>query len=116
MFLLALEWGGTVHPWNSAVIIGLFVGSAPIFALFLGWEGYRGNEAMVPLAMFRNRVVAFSTLVQFFVMGGIMVTVYYMPVWFQAVQGRSPTISGASLLPMVGSQILTAVGGGILSE
>lgn len=71
---------------------------------------------MLPLEMFRNRVVAFSALVNFFAMGALLVTVYYMPVWFQAVQGRSPTISGASLLPMVGSQIVTAVLGGFLSE
>jgi len=28
MFLLALEWGGTVYAWKSAVVIGLFCGSA----------------------------------------------------------------------------------------
>jgi MFS family permease len=117
MFLLALSWGGTSgHPWDSATVIGLFVGSTPIFAIFLAWEHHRGATAMLPLAMFRQRVVAAATLVQFFAMGAMMITIYYMPVWFQAVRGKSPTISGAFLLPMVGSQILTAVGGGFLSK
>jgi predicted MFS family arabinose efflux permease len=71
---------------------------------------------MLPLAMFRQRVVAVATLVQFFTLGGMMVTIYYMPVWFQGVRGRNPTIADAYLVPMVGAQILTAVGGGILSE
>ncbi|KAH8807090.1 major facilitator superfamily domain-containing protein [Xylogone sp. PMI_703] len=115
MFLLALSWGGTAgHPWDSATIIGLFVGSAPVFAIFLAWEYYRGATALVPLAIFRQRVVAAATLVQFFTMGAVMVTVYYMPVWFQAVRGKSPTTAGAFLLPMVGAQILTAVVGGAL--
>jgi MFS family permease len=117
IFLLALSWGGTAgHPWGSATIIGLFVGSAPVFAIFLAWEHHRGATAMLPLAMFRQRVVAVATLMQFFTMGGMMVTIYYIPVWFQAVRGRSPTTAGAYLVPMVGAQILTAVGGGILSE
>jgi MFS family permease len=117
MFLLALSWGGTAgHPWNSATIIGLFLGSAPVFAIFLAWEYHRGATAMLPLAMFRQRVVAVATLVQFCVMGAAMTTIYYMPVYFQAVRGRSPTIAGAYLVPMVGAQILTAVGGGFLSE
>ena len=117
MFLLALSWGGTTgYPWGSATIIGLFVGSAPVFAIFLAWEHYRGATAMLPLAMFSQRVVGFATLVQFFAMGGMIVTVYYMPVWFQAVLGKKPTLAGAFLVPMVGAQILTAVTGGILSK
>lgn len=117
MFLLALSWGGTAgYPWGSPTIIGLFVGSAPIFAIFLAWEYRRGATAMLPLGMFRQRVVAAATLVQFSTMGSVMVTIYYMPVWFQAVRGRTPTVAGAFLVPMVGAQILTAVGGGILSE
>jgi MFS family permease len=117
MFLLALSWGGTAgYPWDSATIIGLFVGSAPIFTIFLFWEHHRGATAMLPLAMFRQGVIAAATLVQFFAMGGVIITIYYMPVWFQAVRGRSPTIAGAFLFPMVGAQIFTAVVGGILSE
>ena len=117
MFLLALSLGGTAgYPWDSATIIGLFVGSAPVFAIFLAWEYHRGDTAMLPLAMFRQKVVAAATLVQFFTMGSVMTTIYYMPVWFQAVRGKSPTIAGALLVPMVGAQIVTAVGGGILSE
>jgi hypothetical protein len=66
--------------------------------------------------MFRQRVVAAATIVQFLTMGAMMVTIYYMPVWFQAVRGNTTTISGAYLLTMVGAQILTAVGGGVLSK
>lgn len=117
MFLLALSWGGTAdHHWDSATIIGLFVGCVPIFAIFFAWESHRGSTALLPLGMFRQRVVAAATIVQFFVMGGTMITIYYMPLWFQAVQGRTPTIAGAFLLPMVGAQIVTAVVGGFLSK
>lgn len=117
MFLLALSWGGTAgHPWNSATIIGLFVGCVPIFAIFFAWEHHRGDTALLPLSMFRRRVVAAATIVQFFIMGAVMLTIYYMPLWFQAVQGRTPTIAGAFLLPMIGAQIITSVVGGFLSE
>jgi MFS family permease len=47
MFLLALTWGGVRYRWNSAVIIGLFCGSAATILIFALWEVRRGDQAMV---------------------------------------------------------------------
>lgn len=35
MFLLGLQFGGNQHPWDSSVVIGLLVGAAVTFGLFL---------------------------------------------------------------------------------
>jgi len=73
MFLLALSWGGTAgYPFNSATIVGLFIGSAVMFGIFLSWEHYRGDAAMVPLAIFKNRIVTAGCLVQLFLMGCVL--------------------------------------------
>lgn len=117
MFLLALSWGGTQgHPWNSAIIIGLFIGAAGMFCTFLTWEYHRGPTAMVPLTMFKNRVVSAGCVVQLFLMGNVMVSIYYLPIWFQAIRGRTPIGSGVDMIPIVASQIVTSIGGGLMSE
>jgi hypothetical protein len=116
MFLLALGWGGkSGYPWNSGTVIGLFLGAAVMFGIFLGWENHRGDTAMIPLAMFKKRVVTAGCLVQLFLMGTMMISLYYLPIWFQAVVGTSPTISGVYLIPLVVSQILNSIIGGALS-
>lgn len=66
MFLLALEWGGSTYPWNSAVVIGLFCGSAVNLALFLGWEYKQGEHAMIPFEMVKRRVVYMACWFMFF--------------------------------------------------
>ncbi len=63
MFLLALEYGGGKEPWNSPTIIGLFVGAAANFLVFLAWEYRTGEDAMIPLSMVAQRQVWTSMVV-----------------------------------------------------
>lgn len=103
MLLLALEWGGSTYPWSSSVIIGQFCGSAAMFCTFLAWEYSRGEEAMLPLSLFRNLVVCCAALTSAMAQGGFMLIFYYLPTWFQVVKNLSPTASGVHILPSVGS-------------
>lgn len=113
-FLLALEWGGSVYRWNSAMVIGLFCGSAGTLAVFLAWEYKRGDTAMIPLSMLKRRVVWSSCLTMFFTFANMITTTYYLAIYFQAVKGDSPTMSGVSTLPTILSQILLAIISGVL--
>ena len=67
---------------------------------------------MVPLILFRNRVVAASLaatgLITFGFFGGII----FIPRWFQFVQGSSATISGYQMLPMMLGVIGGSIGAG----
>ncbi len=109
MFLLALNWGGQSYPWKSATIIGLFVGSFADLCVFLAWEGRRGDRAMIPLRLLQHRKVFSSCLNMLFIMGNLIITIYYLPIWFQVVQGTSATMSGVHLLPMILPHILFAI-------
>ncbi|KUJ12632.1 MFS multidrug transporter [Mollisia scopiformis] len=115
MCLLALEWGGSTYPWDSAKIIGLFCGAAGNFALFLYWEHRKGEGAMIPLAMFKNRIVWTSVVVAFFLGATMLITSYYMAIYFQAVRGRSPTMSGVDVVVGIVTTLICAVGSGILA-
>jgi MFS family permease len=46
-YILALQYGGQTKPWDSSVVIGLLVGSFAIFVVFVMWEVYLGERAMV---------------------------------------------------------------------
>lgn len=112
--LLALEWGGTKYAWADSRIIGLFCGAAGTVAVFLGWEYHVGDEAMIPFSMMRQRIVWCGCLFIFFFFGALMNASYYLPIYFQAIRGVSPTLSGVYLLPMILGTIFTAVLSGAL--
>jgi hypothetical protein len=116
MLLLALNWGGTAYPWNSSTIIGLLVGSGIAFGLFVPWQLYMKDDALVPPRLFTaHRNVALICLSAFFVNGPFQLVIYWLPIWFQAVLGVSPTQSGIDYFPTVISDVLAALlGSGIV--
>jgi hypothetical protein len=46
-YILALQYGGQTMAWDSSTVIGLLVGSFAIFVVFVIWEIYLGERAMV---------------------------------------------------------------------
>ncbi|KAB8243580.1 major facilitator superfamily domain-containing protein [Aspergillus flavus] len=115
MVLLALQWGGNKYPWNSATIIGLFVGFAATLGLFITWE-LRADQAMIPLPLLRRRSIIVSIIFAFLFMGAFVVPVYYLPEWFQIVKGASSIRSGIMLLPSVSTQIFGSIISGVLAK
>ena len=114
--LLALQWGGIRYQWSSSTIIGLFCGSFGTFCLFLVWEYRKGDQAMIPWPMIRQRIVWTGNLVNLFAFGSQWIVSYYLPIYFQAIKGATPTLSGVYLLPTIVSQITLTTIGGILSK
>jgi hypothetical protein len=75
--LLCLQWGGTVHAWNSSVIIGLFVGFGLMIIIFIIVQIKRGDKATLPLSVLKQRTVASAALFMFFTGGVIFALIYY---------------------------------------
>ena len=117
MLLLAFELGGSAYAWNSSVTIGLFVGFGVTMLAFVPWQLYMKDQALLPLRLFQNRnaVLIFSSSI--FVNGPFQIIVYWLPIWFQAVLGVSPTASGVRYLPTVISDALASIiGAGIVMQ
>ncbi|KIY01331.1 uncharacterized protein Z520_02883 [Fonsecaea multimorphosa CBS 102226] len=114
MALLALQWGGHQYPWKSATVIGLLCGFAGSAALFLVWEHWKGDNAMIPFSIVFQRSILLSCLFSAFMFGAYIINIYYMPEWFQVVKGASPLHSGVMTLPMVCSQIVAATLSGLI--
>ncbi|KAE8147584.1 major facilitator superfamily domain-containing protein [Aspergillus avenaceus] len=101
MLLLALDFGGVTHPWNSATVICLIVFSVVILGLFVLNEWKIAEYPVIPLILFRGRSGIASCVVCFCHGFIFMGEAYYLPFYFQAVLGASPIMSGVYLLPFV---------------
>lgn len=112
--LLALQWGGTEYPWGNSRIIGLFVVSAALVAVFIGIQIWKGDDGTLPPRLFRNRDVLCAMLYTFLFGSAFYPIIYYLSVYFQAVRGDSAVGAGLKLLPLLMSCVLTSILSGAL--
>lgn len=112
--LLALQWGGTEHPWNDSRIIGLFVGFGLMISLFIGVQFWKGDEGTLPPRLFRNRNVLCAMLFSCFFGSAFFPLIYYLSLYFQAIQGATAVEAGLKLLPLLMSEVLTSILSGAL--
>ncbi|KAB5515481.1 putative MFS aflatoxin efflux pump [Coniochaeta sp. 2T2.1] len=110
--LIALEWGGTKYGWSEGRIIALLTIGLFLLVCFVVIQIAFPKTATVPPRVFSQRSIAASCFANFS-NGAVLFTVYYfLPVWFQGIQGVSPVQSGIRLFPavigMVVGTIITA--------
>ncbi|OOF91977.1 hypothetical protein ASPCADRAFT_154290, partial [Aspergillus carbonarius ITEM 5010] len=98
---LALEWGGTTYSWSNARIIVLLVLASLLLIIFVVIQVWKPDQAALPPRIFTQRSIASGFWVSSCQGAHMMILVYYLPVWFQAVKGVSAVSSGIHLLPMV---------------
>jgi MFS family permease len=115
-FLIPVTWGGIQHPWDSwQTLVPLCLGVAG-FILFLLYEKYISKVPFFPIKIFSN----YSVCILFFgsfVQGLFLFTfAYYLPEYYQTVQGYSPLMSGVAALPMTLTTVPTAGGAGLLVD
>lgn len=112
--LLALQWGGAEYPWNNSRIIGLFVGFGVLTAIFIGIQFWRGDEGTLPPRLFRNRNVVCAMLYTACFGAAFFPIIYYLSLYFQAIQGDSAVQAGIKLLPLLLATVLTSILSGVL--
>ena len=108
--LIALTWGGVEYPWGSVQIISMFAFSAVMVPLFILFES-RAEEPVIPMWLFKNRIVAVSVFIIFITGFGMFGGIIFVPLFFQGVLGQSATNSGTFLTPMM----LGMIAGSIIS-
>jgi hypothetical protein len=107
--LLALQWGGTTYSWSNGRIIALLVLFGVLTIAFLLVQVRLKEAATVPPRIFANRSVWAGCLYGFCTGGAFFLIIYYVPIWFQAIQGVSAIQSGIRNLPMMISTILMSI-------
>jgi hypothetical protein len=63
--LLALQWGGQSLPWNSSEVIGLLVGFVLLMAVFIWTQWRLGDDATLPLWVFKQRSLLAGAIFSF---------------------------------------------------
>src|SRR3954470_4395307 len=90
------EWGWT----STSAIICYVIGLVGIVAFVLAERAY-GDEALLPLRLFRGRTFGVGSILNFVVGMGMFGGLAALPLYMQIVKGYSPTAAGLLLLPMV---------------
>jgi EmrB/QacA subfamily drug resistance transporter len=98
----ALTWGLTAGSsragWTSGAIVAAAAGVAFLSA-FVRVEQRRGEQAMMPLALFASRSFAGLTLLTFFLYGALGGLLVLLPYVLIVSERYSATAAGAALLP-----------------
>jgi EmrB/QacA subfamily drug resistance transporter len=110
-FLLAASWGGRQYSWSDPRVTGTLAFGALMLTLLV-WVELRVPTPLLPVRLFRLRSFSAGASAAF-LLGVVMFgSIVYLPVYLQLVQGRSPTVSGLMLLPLMGTLTLVSVVGG----
>ncbi|GAD98124.1 major facilitator superfamily transporter [Paecilomyces variotii No. 5] len=105
--LLALSWGGTTYAWANFRIIVLLTVAGVLFCSFIGIEYWMKENAIVPLRLLRRRSICAAIWFGLCLGGVFFVNVFYIPLWFQIVDGVSAVESAILFIPFM----LSVVGG-----
>jgi len=90
---------GIQKGWTDSLIVGSFAVAIVAAVLFVIIER-RTDQPLLPMAFFKQRDFTGSMVGMFFIMFALMGVMFYMPQFFQLVQGMSAAESGARLMPL----------------
>ncbi|KAK2614399.1 hypothetical protein N8I77_001231 [Diaporthe amygdali] len=99
--LFALQWGGTTYAWNSAQMIALFVVFGTTLIAFVGSQAWLGEQGTVPPRIAKQRTIFASSLFTFCLAGTFFLLSYFIPIYFQAIKGKTALQSGIDTIPLI---------------
>ncbi|RSL54735.1 hypothetical protein CEP53_007360 [Fusarium sp. AF-6] len=113
-YILAVQYGGQAHAWDSSVVIGLLVGFVLIIAAWVFACWYQGERSMISAHLIKDRTVAVMSAFAFVFAGAFFLAIYYIPIYFQSVHDASPTSSGVRNLPFIIAVTFATIGSGAM--
>lgn len=114
LFMLGLTWAGDAHPWTSvAVILPMVLGVCTLFA-FLAWQQYGTKYPLVPLYIFRQKIVNGACITMFVNGWNFVAQVYYIPTFYQLAYGYSTVRAASLLLPLTLMQTFSSTFSGLI--
>jgi hypothetical protein len=103
------EWG-----WASPAAFACYgVGALGIVAFIL-IERVMGDDALIPLRLFKHPTFSMATVLGVLVGFGMFGAMMTIPLYLQLVSGATPTESGFLMLPMILGLMIASIGSGQL--
>ncbi|KAI9764988.1 MAG: hypothetical protein M1840_007910 [Geoglossum simile] len=98
-FLIPVTWGGVMYPWSHwRTLVPLVLGGVGMFG-FIFYEIYVPAEPLIKLHLFKNRstsITYLGTVIHGMILWSML---YYLPLYYEAVKGFSPILSGVAIFP-----------------
>ncbi|KAL8742123.1 MAG: hypothetical protein Q9190_005351 [Brigantiaea leucoxantha] len=113
--LLGLDRGSNVS-WKTPITIASLCVSFPLFILFGVVEQRFAAEPFAPGRIIWDRSLVACYLCNFFSFGGWLSVIFYLPLFFQAVDGFNATQAGVRLLPGISSGVCGSLFAGLLMQ
>jgi EmrB/QacA subfamily drug resistance transporter len=112
--LLTVAEQGRTWGWTSVESVSAYAIGAVGFVAFIVAERAYGDEALLPLRLFRNLTFRVSTMSSLIVGSGMFGALVMLPLYLQIVKGSTPTEAGLQTLPLMVGIISSAMGSGMV--
>jgi len=116
--LMAISFGGIVYSWSSGSIIALFVVGGILLIFFFLQQSYNvlttPETRLFPLQFLRSRTMVILFLEECAAATAVFIAIYFIPLYFQLVLGKSALGAGVSLLAFICADTAMCVLNGIL--
>ncbi|THW99958.1 putative major facilitator superfamily transporter [Aureobasidium pullulans] len=114
LLLLGLNSGGNIVPWNHPLVYVSLPLSGVALAAFVYIEDRVAKEPVIPVRLLLHRTVASACLTNWFLTMAVYALFYYVPIYFQIVQGLSATAAGTRLVPQSIGTACGSLGAGVI--
>ncbi|WP_426739130.1 MDR family MFS transporter [Plantibacter sp. 2H11-2] len=110
--LLLVAEQGRIWGWASAGSIACYaIGVAGVIGFILV-ERAMGDDALIPLKLFKNSTFRVATILGVLVGFGMFGAMMTVPLFLQLVEGATPTESGLLMLPMILGLMISSIASG----
>ncbi|WP_433801584.1 DHA2 family efflux MFS transporter permease subunit [Actinomycetospora sp. CA-084318] len=114
--LLIVAEQGQTWGWDSTwAIVCYVIGVVGIIGFVLAERAY-GDDALLPLRLFRNGVFSLTTVIAVITGIGMFGGIAIVPQYLQIVGGSSPTKAGLEMIPLVGGIMVASIISGQLTS
>ncbi|HEY0869874.1 MAG TPA: MDR family MFS transporter [Acidothermaceae bacterium] len=107
--LLVVAEQGQKWGWASGTSLACYALGIAGLVLFILAEHRMGDDALIPLRFFQNRVFSLTSIVGVVVGMGLFGGISVLPLYLQIVRGVSPTEAGLLLIPLTAGLMVGAI-------
>jgi EmrB/QacA subfamily drug resistance transporter len=111
--LLIVAEQGRTWGWDSGRALLCYAIGVIGLLLFVLAERAYGDDALLPLRLFKNRSFAVGSVGSIVLGAGMFGGILLLPQYLQIVHGSSPTVAGLQMIPLVAGIMTGAMGSGI---